>query len=434
MLRLLIVDDEKNARDGLAEAFRDRYVVQTAASGMEAIRLLSGAVPPIDLVLTDLRMAGKSGLDVVAFCRSLQPPPPCILMTAYGDIAMAVQAMKQGAADFLAKPLDLDAVEVALQKALEERSSQSQPPKEGAGGPILGNSPAMAKVLELVRKVAPSEAAVLLTGETGVGKELLAREIHRLSSRRGGPFFAVNGAAIPRDMVESALFGHERGAFTDAYRQHRGYFERASGGTLLLDEVGELSPETQVKLLRVLETRTFERLGGQETLTADLRLVAATNVPLEELVRSGQFRSDLYYRLCVVPIAVPSLRERAEDIPLLLDHFFRRADRPPTIRRDALALLQRYRWPGNVRELRNFCESIAILRAGEVLCAKDLDGRFRLSPAELDAIPLPCGELDSDSSALRRALETAGENRARAAKILGISRSTLYRRMRREGL
>ncbi|MDR0678984.1 MAG: sigma-54 dependent transcriptional regulator [Puniceicoccales bacterium] len=431
MSRLLIVDDEKNARDGLAAALRERYDVRTAASGMEAIRLLSGAIPPIDLVLTDLRMAGKSGLDVVAFCRTLTPPPPCILMTAYGDIATAVRAIKQGAADFLPKPLDLDAVEVALERALGERSAIVQMARGEMDSPILGNSSAMTRVLELVRRVAPSEVTVLLTGETGVGKELLAKEIHRLSSRSGGPFLAVNGAAIPRDMVESALFGHERGAFTDAHRQHRGYFERAAGGTLLLDEVGELPPETQVKLLRVLETRTFERLGGRETLTADLRLISATNVPLEELVRSGQFRSDLYYRLCVVPITVPPLRERSEDIPALLEHFFRRTDRPPQIRKDALAILQRYPWPGNVRELRNFCESMAVLRADGVVAADDLDGRFRALPQAktATAIPLPYGEPD-DGTALGRALEAAGGNRTRAAKILGIGRSTLYRRMR----
>ncbi|MDR0340019.1 MAG: sigma-54 dependent transcriptional regulator, partial [Puniceicoccales bacterium] len=394
MSRLLIVDDEKSARDGLAAALRERYEVCTAASGMEAIRLLSSTMPSFDIVLTDLRMAGKSGLDVAAFCQNLVPQPPCILMSAYGDIATAVRAMKQGAADFLPKPLDLDAVEVALERALKERIAATHGTTGEIDSPVLGSSPAMANALELVRKVAPAEATVLLTGETGVGKELLAKEIHRLSSRSGGPFLAVNGAAIPRDMVESALFGHERGAFTDAHRQHRGYFERAASGTLLLDEVGELPMETQVKLLRVLETRTFERLGGQETLTADLRLIAATNVPLEELVRSGQFRSDLYYRLCVVPIAVPPLRERAEDIPVLLEHFFRHAERPPRIRKDALDILRRYPWPGNVRELRNFCESMAVLRAGGAIGAEDLDGRFRmLSQARaIDAIPLPCNE------------------------------------------
>ena len=431
MTRLLIVDDEKNARDGLAVALRDSYDVLTAASGTEAIGLLANGSPPIDLVLTDLRMAGKTGLDVAAFCRQLTPSPPCVLMTAYGDIATAVRAVKQGAADFLPKPLDLDAVEAALRRAVAERGrvdvSQSKP---GEGDEqIIGRSPPMEKVMATLRLVAASNSTVLLTGETGVGKELLAREIHRLSSRRSGPFIAVNGAAIPHDMVESALFGHERGAFTDAHRQHRGYFERACGGTLLLDEVSELPLDTQIKLLRVLETRTFERLGGQQPVLADVRLVAASNVSLEERVRSGQFRSDLYYRLCIVPISVPPLRERTEDIVPLLKHFLKRWQNPPTIGAEALALLKKYSWPGNVRELRNFCESMAVLRGGAAISPKDLDGRFCLS-AIPPIVPIAVAQSDCDVAQIRQAIEEAGGNRAKAAKILGIGRSTLYRKMK----
>jgi DNA-binding NtrC family response regulator len=428
--RLLIVDDEKNARDGLAAALKGSYSVVTAASGTEAIALLANENPKIDLVLTDLRMAGKTGLDVVAFCRGLMPSPPCILMTAYGDIATAVRAMKQGAADFLPKPLDLDVVEASLRRAADGRGEVALQATHGEDfEQIVWKSPAMEKLMATVRLVAAADSTVLLSGETGVGKELLAREIHRLSPRRGGPFIAVNGAAIPHDMVESALFGHERGAFTDAHRQHRGYFERACGGTLLLDEVSELPLDTQVKLLRVLETRTFERLGGQQPVRTDLRLVAAANVPLEERVRTGQFRSDLYYRLCIVPLTVPPLRERTEDIVPLLKHFLKRWQNPPTIGAEALAVLKKYQWPGNVRELRNFCESMAVLRSGMTISPNDLDGRFYISTSQ-STEPIAVAPNGCDIGQIRRAIEEAGGNRARAAKILGIGRSTLYRRMK----
>jgi DNA-binding NtrC family response regulator len=433
--RLLVVDDEKNAREGLAAALGVRYAVTTAAGGGEAIQLLREGQAPFDLVLTDLRMVGKSGLDVVAHCRSLRPPPLCILMTAYGDIATAVQAMKAGATDFLPKPLDLDAVEATLRRLLKESAPEEQSLDDGNGPPIVGPSAAMERTLALIRRVAPTEATVLLTGETGVGKELLAREIHRLSPRSGGPFLAVNGAALPGDMVESVLFGHERGAFTDAHRQHIGYFERASGGTFLLDEVGELPPGVQVKLLRVLETRTFERLGGQQTLSTNIRLVAATNAPLEELVRTGRFRGDLYYRLCVVPIAVPALRERTEDIPVLLNFFLGKHRQPPVLSREVLRLLCRYPWPGNVRELRNFCDSMAALHGGETICPGQLDGRFLgiLPPSGNSQSAIPLGDGGSGPSELLRALESANGNHSRAAQSLGISRSTFYRRLRREG-
>ncbi|MDR1436057.1 MAG: sigma-54 dependent transcriptional regulator [Puniceicoccales bacterium] len=435
-MRLLIVDDEKNARDGLSAALSGSYAVTVAASGAEAIGLLTAAVPPIDLVLADLRMAGKTGLDVVAFCRGLSPSPSCILMTAYGDIGTAVRAMKQGAADFLPKPLDLDAVEGALRRAAEERFPSIQREKlMDSGGMVIGKSAAMDKLMETVRLVAATDSTALLVGETGVGKEMIAREIHRLSQRSEEPFLAINGAAIPHDMVESALFGHERGAFTDASRLHRGYFERAGGGTLLLDEVSELPPETQVKLLRVLETRSFERLGGQQPIPVSLRLIAATNVPLEERVRSGQFRSDLYYRLCVIPLAIPPLRDRPEDIPPLLEHFWGQWRNRPSVDSGALAILKKYRWPGNVRELRNFCEAMAVLRSGSIISPKDLDGRFFANEESASGKPIAIAPVaNCDRSQIIRALEEAGGNRAKAAKILSVGRSTLYRHMRSNGI
>ncbi|MDR2576509.1 MAG: sigma-54 dependent transcriptional regulator [Puniceicoccales bacterium] len=434
MKRLLIVDDERNAREGLAEALRGSYDVCTAASGGEAIRILGEARPAIELVLTDLRMAGQSGIDVVAHCRKMSPSPKCVLMTAYGDIATAVKAMKTGAADFLPKPLDLDVVEVTLKNLCEKNHDPTLASlNEGEKCDILGHSPAMENTLQIVHRVAATDATVLLTGETGVGKELLAKEIHRKSRRSGRPFIAVNGAALPCDTVESALFGHERGAFTDAHRQHIGYFERAGGGTLFLDEVGELPPSIQVKLLRVLETHTFERVGGQQTLSADVRLVAATNAPLEERVRDGLFREDLYYRLAVVPIPVPPLRERTEDIPLLLEHFFQKFPNAPTLSPEVLRTLRRYPWPGNVRELRNFCEAMGVLHPGEVILREHLDGRFLCGgTADAGKFAIPLGD-GRTTSPLQRALEAADGNHSHAAKLLGVSRSTFYRMLHRDG-
>jgi DNA-binding NtrC family response regulator len=418
--RLLIVDDERNARQGLAQALGRDYAAVTAAGGLEAIRLLGEARPPFDLVLTDLRMAGKSGLDVVEFCQTLASPPPCILMTAYGDIETAVRAMKKGAADFLPKPLDLDAVELALKEAVAAVPGWGED-----GPPLLGNSEAMVRLLQTVARVAPTDATVLLLGETGVGKELFAREIHRRSGRKGKPFLPVNGAALPRDMVESALFGHERGAFTDAHQRRCGYFERARGGTLLLDEVGELPLEIQVKLLRVLESRTLERLGGSEAIPIDVRLIAATNADLEERMRRGQFREDLFHRLNVVTIPIPPLRERREDIPPLIQHFCGASANPPHISHETMCLLPTYPWPGNVRELRNFCHSLCVLHGGEKISPEHLDGRF----FQANQRPIPPLPSRTPLPALEQALHSTGGNHTRAAKILGISRSTLYRRL-----
>ncbi|MDR2030474.1 MAG: sigma-54 dependent transcriptional regulator [Puniceicoccales bacterium] len=410
MKRLLIVDDERHAREGLAAAMGGSYSVAMASSAAEAMAQLQNAGQPFDLLLTDLRMPGRSGLDIVAFCRTLPNPPACILMTAYGDIPTAVQAMRAGAVDFLSKPLNLDAVEAALARAMAGRSTATD-------GKILGQSPAMGRVLGLVERVARSDATVLIMGETGTGKELIAREIHGRSGRARGPFLAINGAALPREMVESALFGHERGAFTDANRRHIGYLERAAGGTLLLDEVGELPIETQVKLLRVLENRSYERLGGSETLAMDVRILAATNRDLRNAMENGTFRSDLFYRLNVVPLTLPPLRERREDIPILLDHFFHAHANPPTLAPATLAILCSYDWPGNVRELRNFCDSQSVLRAGERIFPNQLDSRF-------------CQPLADGKDAICHALAEAGGNRSRAAKLLGLGRSTLYRRLR----
>lgn len=438
MKRILIVDDEKHARDGLAAALGQRYGVATAPNGQEAMELLKRQ--SFDLVLTDLRMSGPSGLDVISFCRSLNPPPQCVLLTAYGDIATAVRAMKLGAADFITKPIDLDSLEATVALLLDGG-------RECRGsGEVVWRSPAMGRVLDLVRRVASSDATVMLIGETGVGKEVIANEIHRLSRRSGGPFVPINGSALPPDMIESELFGHERGAFTDAHRQHLGYFERADGGTLFFDEVGELPSPVQVKLLRVLETKRFVRLGGQEARAVDVRFISATHRDLEKMVRSGDFREDLFYRLNVIRITVPPLRERPEDLLPLMDFFLRSRPNRPQFSPDVLRQLMAYRWPGNVRELRNFCDYCSILHGGETVQLGQLDGRFFGDAAVLpgegsydlagptyrrpgrDTVSVDGGQLS-----LERALEISGGNLSRAAKLLGISRSTFYRRLRQEG-
>lgn len=424
MQRILIVDDEKHIRDGLAMALGSRYAVTTASDGGEALQLLRTQL--FDLVLTDLRMTGASGMEVIEFAQSLPYPPKCILLTAYGDIATAVQAMKLGASDFLPKPIDLDVLDARVDQLLTSSDTKTSTKSEVK---LIGRSPAFLRAMTMVQKVAQSNANVLLLGETGVGKELFAREIHRLSTRSAGAFVPVNGAAIPHDMVESELFGYERGAFTDARRQHVGYLERATDGTLFLDEVGELPADVQVKLLRVLETHTFERLGGSENLTSDFRLISATHRDLTSLIRSGVFREDLFYRIGVVTIAIPPLRERQEDIPLLLDFYWSPLGKSaPHLTPRALAVLKSYPWPGNIRELKNFCESAAILHPDETLDVADLDGRFSgaFSAGEVQPQKFSIAEPITPEG-VRVAVEQHNGNKSAAATALGISRSTLYR-------
>jgi DNA-binding NtrC family response regulator len=434
------VDDEKHARDGLALALGKRYAVRTASNGTEAMAMLQSSKEPFHLVLTDLRMPGPSGMDVICFCQTLHSPPACILMTAYGDIPTAVGAMKAGAVDFLSKPLDLNVVEVTIEQALRQKQifpTALFPPT------IVGQSAAMQHVLGLVRRVAPTNATVLLVGETGVGKELFAREVHRLSARANGPFLALNGAALPEEMIESQLFGYERGAFTDARQRHCGYFERAHGGTLLLDEIGELPLYVQIKLLRALETKSFERLGGDSTLQVDVRLIAATNASLEMRVRSGDFREDLFYRINVIQIHIPPLRERLDDLELLMESFWSQWHCPPRLNTGAMELLRRHTWPGNVRELRNFCDAMAVLYPAEFVNNEQIESYFsRAIVSQIhQSIPLPDKRIELSSDAprnalpemnIQRVLTQCNGNHSRAAKILGISRSTLYRRLKDE--
>ena len=431
---VLIVDDEKNIRDGLRAALEDRYETFVAKDAAEAARLMQD-VPP-DAVLTDLRMAGEDGMAVIDRALKLPNQPVCIMMTAYGDVDTAVKAMSLGAYWFFQKPVDLRQVELVLDRGLKARLD-----RKFSLGEVIGSSAALQRSIEQVRSVASSNATILLLGETGTGKELFAQMIHQASQRSKGPFMAVHCAAIPANLLESELFGHEKGAFTGANERRVGRFESADGGTLFLDEIGEIDATTQVKLLRFLETRSVERLGSHRPIALDLRLVCATNRDLQQMVKEGKFREDLFYRLSVVPLRLPPLRERQDDVPLLLSHYLERFAKensvaPAKLSPEALAVLVRYPWPGNIRELRNASENLAVLRSGKNVGVADLDPRFSQPAATslaISALPLPGGNiLDrelNEKQLLKQALAAAGGNRTRAAELMGISRRTLHRKL-----
>ncbi|MDR1497991.1 MAG: sigma-54 dependent transcriptional regulator [Puniceicoccales bacterium] len=446
---ILIVDDEKHTREGLAASLEGKYEIFLARDAEEAFGLLDAE--KFDLVLTDLRMAGKSGLSVIDKTISLPSRPVCIMMTAYGNVETAVEAMRRGAHDFLQKPINLERLEHIIKTALntrktvEENTEPPPPPPRTAARPapaasafnpgnVIGDSPAFVRVLAQVRQVARSRATVLLLGETGTGKELFAQMTHRNSPRAGAPFVAVHCAALPANLLESELFGHEKGSFTGATERRIGRFEAAAGGTLFLDEIGEIDALTQVKLLRFLETRTFERIGSNKPIQVDVRLVCATNKDLLSEVAKGTFREDLFYRISVVQIHLPPLRERPEDIPVLvkyyLEHFARENSlTPPTLTAPALSRLATRQWPGNIRELRNFCENIVVMHAGKTLGEYDL--AFNPPPATAPVQPdrNSLSRTDNEKRLLRQALVEASGNRTKAAILLGLSRRTLLRKL-----
>ena len=447
---VLIVDDEKHTREGLQQALAENYDVTIAANADEAFNLL--AAQAFDVVLTDLRMPGKSGLKVIDKALALPQRPAVLMMTAYGNIETAVEAMKRGAVDFLTKPVNIERLEVLIQRALKTKTLEVEvkqlherlDEKFSLEG-IVGSSPKLTEVLDKMKLVAPSRATILIEGESGTGKELIAQAIHQASPRARAPFVAVHCAALSENLLESELFGHERGSFTGAVERRIGRFESADGGTIFLDEIGEISASTQVKLLRFLETKTVERVGGSKPLELDVRLVAATNRNLEQLVREGKFRDDLFFRLNVVRITMPPLRDRAEDIPPLLAHFIavfseENGVPPLTIEAGALRTLQAYPWPGNIRELRNFCENAVVLRRGGSFTEYDLEPKFRghhaggaqgpgqpHQPAALASNPLSVEE--NEKRLLREALIKSRGNRTKAAELMGVSRRTLHRKI-----
>jgi DNA-binding NtrC family response regulator len=458
---VLIVDDEKHTRDGLRQALEEDYDVSTAANAEEAFNQIEAQ--EFDVILTDLRMPGKSGLKVIDRALALPNKPAVIMMTAYGSIDSAVEAMKRGAVDFLTKPVNIERLEVLIQRALKTKTLEVEvkqlhdrlDDKFKFDG-IIGHSGRLKDVIDRVKLVAPSKATILIDGESGTGKELIAQAIHQASPRARAPFIAVHCAALSENLLESEIFGHERGAFTGAMEKRIGRFEAADTGTLFLDEIGEISPSTQVKLLRFLETKSIERVGGSKPIALDVRLVAATNRDLERQVREGKFREDLFFRLNVVRITLPPLRERPDDIPLLLAHYIKffaqENGLPPlTVEPGALRYLQAYPWPGNIRELRNFTENAVVMHRGSKLTEYDLDPRFRGQTLALPAAAAGASPADgavagqgatsaafaggslsveeNEKRLLREALLKARGNRTKAAQLMGISRRTLHRKL-----
>ena len=441
---ILIVDDEKNTREGLGLALEEEYEVYMASGADEAFNLMEAET--FDVILTDLRMAGKSGLKVIDRAITLPNRPICIMMTAYGNVETAVESMRRGAFDFLTKPVSLEKLEILIKRALQSRRIEAENvvlherlDKKYSFDGIVGNSPGLSDVLDKVKLVAPSKATVLLEGETGTGKELIAQAIHQNSNRSRQAFVPVHCAALAANLLESELFGHEKGAYTGATERRVGRFESADGGTLFLDEIGEIDASTQVKLLRFLETRSFERLGSSKPVKVDVRLVCATNRNLSEMAKRGEFREDLLYRLNVVTIILPPLRERPEDLPVLLNHYINyfavENELPPIqLSERAIKVLCDYRWPGNIRELRNFCENIVVLKRGNEVTEYDLDPKYQnvketaADPQPLFSSPTLSRE-ENEKRLLRNALIKANGNRTHAAELMGISRRTLHRKL-----
>src|SRR5882672_4294617 len=448
---ILIVDDEKHTRDGLRRLLENDYDVYVAGDIASAMNVLERE--DVDLLLTDLRLGTEDGMQLIERALKMPRPPTCIMMTAYGSVDTAVEAMKRGAYDFVTKPLNLDKVEMLISRALREskleqenQTLRRQVDERYGLENMIGESPALHEVIDTIRQVAPSSANVLIEGESGTGKELAAHAIHNLSRRNKAKFVTVHCAALSPTLLESELFGHEKGAFTGAHERRIGRFEQAQGGTLFLDEIGEIDPATQVKLLRVIsEERAFERVGGNQTLRADVRLIAATNKNLEQLVREGKFRDDLFFRLNVVRITMPPLRERKEDIPILvrgfLRHFCKTNDKPLVdLAPDAMDALLAYNWPGNVRELRTAIEHGVVMATAKQITLRDLPTAVRqaataklpggVSPTEAfgeKTSPLDLHE--TERRLIAQALAATNGNVTAAAKKLGISRRTLHRKI-----
>jgi DNA-binding NtrC family response regulator len=442
--RILIVDDEANARTALAELMRDEgYTVEMAADGFKALPKLEEFAP--DLLLTDLNMPGMDGIELMRKARARDPEVASVVMTAYGAVDTAVAAMRDGAADYLTKPINLEELVLVLDRALERRKLRAEAgllrqrlAERHCVQNLIGSSPAIREVVDSVLQVAPSRASVLISGESGTGKELIAAALHEHSPRSRGPFVKLHCAALAETLLESELFGHERGAFTGAVARRDGRLQQAEGGTLFLDEIGEISPAIQVKLLRFLQSHELERVGGNQTIRVDARVVAATNRDLPQRVKDGLFREDLYYRLNVVTIEMPPLRARPSDIPLLAMHFLHRfaAENEKTItgfRDDALERLVRHPWPGNVRELENIVERAVVVARGDAIRAEDLGPALARSDGSASGPnipPVPGSTLaELERYAILTTLEHTGGSTSRAAEMLGISTRTIQYRL-----
>ena len=443
---ILIIDDEKNIREGLGAAFEmEGYEVRLAANGKEGLDLI--AKGDIDLVITDLRMDGISGEEVLRRVTTETPGIPVIVLTGHGSIDTAVDAMRNGAYDFLTKPLNLDRLSMLVKRALERRELSLQHTQLKAEvssahtlDNMIGKSGEMQKVFTLIKKVAPTKASVLITGESGVGKELVADAIHNLSPRSAHEMIKVHCAALSETLLESELFGHEKGAYTGAEKMQKGRFELAHESTIFLDEIGEVNASVQVKLLRVLQDHKIIRVGGEKTIDIDVRVIAATNRDMEKEVKEGRFREDLYYRLNVVHIAVPPLRERRDDIPLLLNAFLKEYAKEngknvTGIDNRARALLYKYDWPGNIRELRNCIESAVVMCGGNEITPEDLPPTVSASIAA-PSITIPVGTTldDAEKAIICENLAANKGNKSKTADILGIGRKTLHRKLQEYGI
>ena len=445
-LTVLVADDEKNIREGLREALMlDGYDVLLAADGKEALDTVNRG--DVDLLITDLKMPRLSGEELLKSVASQFPTVPVIILTGHGTIESAVQAMHDGAYDFLTKPVNLDRLSLLVKRAVasrelavQNRAMQEELERRSGFASIIGKSAEMKQVFDIVRQVAPSRSSVLITGESGSGKEMIAEALHYNSPRKDKSFIKLHCAALTESLLESELFGHEKGAFTGAIARKRGRFELAHLGTLFLDEIGEINQNVQIKLLRVLEEKKFERVGGEETIEVDVRLIAATNRDLKDAIAKGSFREDLYYRLNVVNIHIPPLRERKEDIPLLVAAFLREFSQENGKQIDGIdpkarLALYNYSWPGNVRQLRNSVESAVVLSKGSTLTLEDFPPNIR-GDTGADSLRLSLGTslAEMEKEVIRSTLAREGGNKSRTAEILGIGRKTLHRKIEEYGL
>lgn len=439
-LRILVVDDQSGVRELLKAVLEgDGHDVESASDGLEGIERLRDGYH--DLVIMDIRMPGMDGVEALERMKEASPDSGVVMMTAYASVETAVRAMKLGAFDYITKPIDIDEVRSVISRFAEKPAPDDEALDEVVTpGDIVGASDAIREVVRIAHQVADSDANILILGETGSGKEVIAREIHRASERSRGPLVAVNCSAIPEGLLESELFGHEKGAFTGAVRQKRGRFELADGGTIFLDEIGDMSPALQAKLLRFIQDHAVQRVGGTADIHVDVRVLAATNKDLEAEVARGGFREDLYFRLNVVTIVVPPLRERKDDVPLLTEHFLLThapaAGKPKKMSPTAMRLVMRYDWPGNVRELENAVHRAIVLSRGETIFPEHLPARVQAEGAAANGDDANAGRTmrEIERDAIVKMLRETDGNRTQAAQILGISRRTLQNKIKEFGL